>query len=101
MELGDRPRPVDDPPFTLDYPDDYALVARSTRPSGERTGRGSRLEDVLALLEERPELREVNARYAGVNWYRHHLSDLRTVPASATRASAENAIPPLPLEARA
>ena len=66
--------------FTLDYPDDYAFVAavyealwRTDRPVFS-------LADILALLEERPELRETNARYAGVNWYRHHLAELRTVP---------------------
>jgi spore coat polysaccharide biosynthesis protein SpsF len=75
--------------FTLDYPDDYALVAgvyealwRPDRPVFP-------LADVLALLEERPELRQTNARYVGVNWYRHHLDALRTVPAGATRFSPE------------
>lgn len=87
--------------LTLDYPDDYSLVAAVYEALWRKDRPVFPLADVLALLEERPELRETNARYAGVNWYRHHLSDLRTIPASATRASAENAIPPLPLEARA
>jgi spore coat polysaccharide biosynthesis protein SpsF len=87
--------------FTLDYPDDYAFVAMVYEALWRRDRPVFPLADILALLEERPELRETNARYAGVNWYRHHLSDLRTVPASATRFSAEDALPPLPLEARA
>ena len=87
--------------FTLDYPDDYAFVAAVYEALWRRDRPVFPLADILALLEERPELRETNARYAGVNWYRHHLSDLRTVPASATRFSAEDAPPRLPLEARA
>jgi spore coat polysaccharide biosynthesis protein SpsF len=87
--------------LTLDYPDDYALVAAVYEALWRKERPVFPLAEVLALLEERPALRETNARYAGVNWYRHHLSDLRTVPASATRASAEDALPPLPLEARA
>jgi len=35
------------------------------------------LQDVLALLEERPEIFAINARHAGLNWYRHRLSALR------------------------
>jgi spore coat polysaccharide biosynthesis protein SpsF len=87
--------------FTLDYPDDYALVAAVYEALWRKSRPVFPLADVLTLLEERPELRETNARYAGVNWYRHHLSDLRTVPASATRFSPEDALLPLPLEARA
>jgi spore coat polysaccharide biosynthesis protein SpsF len=87
--------------LTLDYPDDYALVAAVYEALWRKERPVFSLSEILALLEERPALRETNARYAGVNWYRHHLSELRTVPASATRASAEDAFPPLPLEARA
>jgi len=71
--------------FTLDYPDDYIFVSavydalwRPERPVFT-------LADILALLEARPELRLMNARYAGVNWYRHHLGALRHVRASETR----------------
>jgi spore coat polysaccharide biosynthesis protein SpsF len=79
--------------LTLDYPDDYAFVAavydalwRADRPVFS-------LSEILALLEARPELHALNARYAGVNWYRHHLGELRTVTASATRAPAVEPVP--------
>lgn len=78
--------------FTLDYPDDYAFVAavygalwRPNRPVFT-------LADILSLLEERPELRAINERYAGVNWYRHHLRDLRTVTPGATRHPPDDAV---------
>lgn len=87
--------------LTLDYADDYALVAAVYEALWRRDRPVFSLADILALLEERPELRETNARYAGVNWYRHHLSELRTVPASATRFSAEDAPLRPTVEARA
>jgi spore coat polysaccharide biosynthesis protein SpsF len=87
--------------LTLDYPDDYSFVAAVYEALWRRDRPVFPLGDILALLEERPELRETNARYAGVNWYRHHLADLRTVPASATRFSDEDASPRPLREARA
>jgi spore coat polysaccharide biosynthesis protein SpsF len=71
--------------FTLDYPDDYAFVAAVYEALWRPNRPVFSLADILALLEERPELRSLNGRYAGVNWYRHHLGDLRTVTAAATR----------------
>ena len=44
------------------------------------------LYDVLDLLDRRPGLVEINAKYAGVNWYRHHLNRLRTIDPGETRA---------------
>jgi spore coat polysaccharide biosynthesis protein SpsF len=39
---------------------------------------------ILGLLERRPELYAINAGLAGVNWYRHHLDELKTVGARQT-----------------
>jgi spore coat polysaccharide biosynthesis protein SpsF len=75
--------------FTLDYPDDYAFAAAVYESLWRPDRPVFPLGDILALLEARPELRETNARYAGVNWYRHHLADLRTVLPAATRLSPE------------
>jgi spore coat polysaccharide biosynthesis protein SpsF len=71
--------------FTLDYPDDYAFVAAAYQALYTREQPVFPLEAILALLEERPELLRINARYVGVNWYREHLEALRTIDASATR----------------
>jgi len=71
--------------FTLDYADDYAFVAAVYEALWRPDRPVFPLGEILALLEERPELREMNARYAGVSWYRHHVGELRTVPASASR----------------
>lgn len=70
--------------WTLDYPEDYALIKaifEALYPVDPAFG----LADILALLERRPELLEINRAYTGVNWYRHHLHELRTVRAEETR----------------
>jgi spore coat polysaccharide biosynthesis protein SpsF len=41
--------------------------------------------DILALLEGEPRIAAINAQYAGVNWYRKHLGELKTIPADQTR----------------
>ena len=42
-----------------------------------------------------PEVFALNQKFAGVNWYRHHLGELKTVDASQTRvAEHERKAPP-------
>ena len=70
--------------WTIDYPEDYDLIKavyEELYPANPTFG----LPDILALLEKRPDLAQLNARYAGVNWYRHHLDELKTVDSSQTR----------------
>jgi spore coat polysaccharide biosynthesis protein SpsF len=71
--------------FTVDYPADYEFVAAIYRELWKPQGPVFGLAEILALLARRPELRTMNAGYAGVNWYRHHLRDLRTVSSHETR----------------
>jgi spore coat polysaccharide biosynthesis protein SpsF len=78
--------------FTLDHPEDYVFVAAVYQALWSPGRPVFPLAEILSLLEARPELIETNARFAGVNWYRHHLAELRTVPAAATRRSPEEAL---------
>ena len=71
--------------FTLDYPEDLAFVS-AVYEALWRPGLLFGLDKILALLEARPRLMSLNARYAGVNWYRHHLDELHTVDAAQTRS---------------
>ncbi len=77
--------------FTLDYPDDYAFVSAVYEALWRRERPLFTLAAILALLEARPELLALNARYAGVNWYRHHLDVLRHVQPGETRRPPEEA----------
>ncbi|MGZ8218480.1 cytidylyltransferase domain-containing protein [Methylomagnum sp.] len=85
--------------WTLDYPEDYQFIRRvyeaiyPAKPD-------FRLDDILALLDAQPDLAAINAAYAGVNWYRHHLHELRTVDSRHTRlldaALHPASLPPFP-----
>ncbi|HVW63162.1 MAG TPA: glycosyltransferase family protein [Puia sp.] len=70
--------------FTIDYEADYRFihaVYEELYPSNPLFSVG----DILELLERRPDIYQINASLAGVNWYRHHLDELRTVSADQTR----------------
>jgi spore coat polysaccharide biosynthesis protein SpsF len=71
--------------WTIDYPEDYEFIRRVYdalyRPGREVFS----MAEVLALLEREPELAAINRRFAGVNWYRHHLGELRTIGPEQTR----------------
>lgn len=72
--------------FTIDYPEDYRFV-RAVFEALYREGQAPfGMADILELLASRPEVAALNERWAGVNWYRHHLDELRTVGAADTRA---------------
>ncbi len=70
--------------FTIDYPDDYLFV-RAVYGALFAGGRVFGLEEILGLLDECPAIHALNAHYAGVNWYRHHLGELETITSTMTR----------------
>src|SRR5262249_7694423 len=73
--------------WTIDYPEDYRFIAQ-IYDSLWAEGYVFPIADILALLSARPALAAINAGYAGVNWYRHHLRELRTKTAKDTRSLA-------------
>lgn len=70
--------------FTIDYPEDYAFIQAVYEVLFPENPRFS-LSDILNLLEKHPEIYALNARYAGVNWYRNHLNELKTIDPSQTK----------------
>jgi spore coat polysaccharide biosynthesis protein SpsF len=70
--------------FTIDYKEDYDFIAAVYGELYERD-RIFTLDEILGLLERRPDIYAINAKYRGVNWYRNHLADLKTVKPSETR----------------
>jgi len=78
--------------WTIDYPEDYEFIRAvydALLPANPRFT----LRSILRLLAKRPELARLNAKYAGVNWYRHHLGELKTVSADETQFPEGEAIP--------
>lgn len=71
--------------FTIDYRVDYEFIRAIYEGLYSQKNPIFSLNDILALLEQKPELMDINKHYAGVNWYRSHLKELRTVSAEETR----------------
>lgn len=70
--------------FTIDYEADYQFIKRvyeELYPANPRFTCG----DILGLLAGKLEIYNINARYAGVNWYRNHLDELITISAGQTK----------------
>jgi spore coat polysaccharide biosynthesis protein SpsF len=71
--------------FTIDYPEDYAFIRTVFEALHREDEAPFGLEAILSYLDRHPEVFALNQKYAGVNWYRHHLGELRTIDASQTR----------------
>jgi spore coat polysaccharide biosynthesis protein SpsF len=73
--------------FTIDYPDDYKFIKTVFEELYPKKPDFS-CDDILNLLDEKPEIYEINSAYSGVNWYRNHLDELKTISAEQTRTVA-------------
>lgn len=63
--------------WVLDYMEDYVFI----RAVYKELYYGNPLfgmEDILDLLEKRPQLKELNRKHIGTSWYFNHLNDLKT-----------------------
>ncbi len=65
--------------FTIDYPEDYEFVKAIYESLYEPGKPPFSLAEILLLLQRRLDIFNINAHLAGVNWYRNHLSKLRTI----------------------
>ena len=70
--------------FTIDYKEDYNFIKR-VYDELYTTNPHFTLNDILNLLEKKPEIAAINSKYVGVNWYRNHLNELKTVTAEQTK----------------
>ena len=70
--------------WTIDYPEDYKFISKvydELYPANPNFG----LNDILNVLNAKSEIFEINSKFAGVNWYRNHLNELKTIDASMTK----------------
>ena len=70
--------------FTIDYEDDYLFIKKIYDELYPKK-RFFTLDDILDLLERKPELKKINEKYSGVNWYRNHLNELKTINPKQTK----------------
>jgi spore coat polysaccharide biosynthesis protein SpsF len=70
--------------WTIDYPEDYAFV-KTVYEYLYPTNPHFSLQDVIRLTDSHPEIFALNSQYAGVNWYRNHLDELKTITAHHTK----------------
>lgn len=70
--------------FTIDYHDDYEFIKRVFEELYYKNIDFS-CDNILELLNEKPSIFQINAKYAGINWYRNHLSELKTITKNQTR----------------
>ncbi len=72
--------------FTVDYEADYQFIKtvfEELYPAKPDFSCG----DILNLLNNKPYIYNINAQYAGVNWYRNHLNELKTISAGQTKVT--------------
>jgi len=86
--------------LTLDYVEDHQLIA-AVFEGLHRPEPGAppfSVEEIVAFLDQHPELRALNARHLGQSWMSRHVHELRTMrpgaggaaPVAATAAREEH-----------
>ena len=72
--------------FTIDYEADYQFINRVFEELYAGKPDFS-CQDIVNLLNHKPDIYNINAQYAGVNWYRNHLDELKMVSSAQTKVS--------------
>ena len=73
--------------FTIDYQEDFDFIKRVFEELYP-TNDDFTCQDIIDLLNRKPEIYNINAMHAGVNWYRHHLNELKTIQPGQTRLAS-------------
>jgi len=75
--------------WVIDYPEDYLVIKMVYDALWTCVHPSFSIYDILSFLNQHPEVRKLNEMFAGVNWYRNHLVDLRTISAEFTKQSPQ------------
>jgi spore coat polysaccharide biosynthesis protein SpsF len=70
--------------WTLDYAEDFEFI-RTVYEQLYPQKAGFTLQDILDLTRQNPAIFAINSKYAGVNWYRNHLDELKTISSGQTK----------------
>ncbi len=64
--------------WTIDYEEDYLFI-KTVYEELYTLNPAFDLNDILNLLERKPEIRKINGRFAGKYWYENHLDELKNI----------------------
>ena len=70
--------------WTIDYPEDFTFIKTvyehlyPIKPAFD-------LQDILDLTHQKPDIFAINSQYAGVNWYRNYIGELKTITEDKTK----------------
>lgn len=70
--------------FTIDYQEDYEFIKTVFEELYPKNPLFS-LNEILALVQEKPHIFNINKHLAGINWYRNHLDELKTITPQETK----------------
>jgi spore coat polysaccharide biosynthesis protein SpsF len=70
--------------WTIDYPEDFTFIKTVYEHLYPLNGAFD-LQDILDLTRQNPAIFAINHKYAGVNWYRNHLDELKTITEDKTK----------------
>jgi spore coat polysaccharide biosynthesis protein SpsF len=71
--------------WTIDYPEDYQFIKTVYEELYPKNPIFSMGEIIDLVDNKKPEIHQINAHLAGVNWYRNHLGELKTVSVEQTK----------------
>ncbi len=64
--------------WTLDYPEDFELIKKVYEELYPQNPQ-FKLEDILHLLQQKPDIADINKTHAGEYWYKNHLDHLKHI----------------------
>jgi len=70
--------------WTIDYEEDYMLL-KIIYEELYKCNPNFSVQDILLLMDKKPALKKINEKYVGVNWYRDHLGELKTISRTQTK----------------
>ena len=70
--------------LTIDYEKDYNLI-KQVYDELYPLNPNFALKDIIDLFKRKPEIKKINEAYCGVNWYRNHLDELKTISSNQTK----------------
>jgi spore coat polysaccharide biosynthesis protein SpsF len=70
--------------WTIDYKEDFNFIKKVFNELYSVNPLFS-YKDILSLLQKREDIYRINSQLAGVNWYRNHLDELKTISPLQTK----------------